>query len=117
MTDNARKLFVNLLDSKPEKDGVLLDYHQSSTGEPRMVFSFRFVTLDELVDDDEAVSLEVNEDGTPKSPREAIDDGKPKLYVHHNALLKVLGATVDVDMENITPILYDREGNEMDPNA
>jgi hypothetical protein len=31
--------------------------------------------------------------------------------------MKVLGATVDVNMENITPILYDREGNIMDPNA
>lgn len=63
-----------------------------------------------------SVSLEVLEDGTPKSPRDAIDDGLPKLYVHHNAFMKVLGATVDVNMEDITPILYDREGNLMDPN-
>jgi hypothetical protein len=46
-----------------------------------------------------------------------MDDGKPKLYVHHNAFLKVLGATVDVDMDTITPVLYDKEGNQMDPNA
>ena len=57
------------------------------------------------------------EDGTPKSPRDSAEDGLPKLYVHHNAFLKVLGATVDVNMENITPILYDKEGNVMDPNA
>ena len=46
-----------------------------------------------------------------------MDDGLPKLYVNHNAFLKVLGATVDIDLEKITPILYDREGNVMDPNA
>jgi hypothetical protein len=63
------------------------------------------------------VSLEVNEDGTPKSPREALGDGLPKFYIHHNGFLKVLGATVDVDADSMTPILYDREGFEMDPNA
>ena len=64
-----------------------------------------------------SVSLELNEDGTPKSPEQSMDDGLPKLYVNHNAFLKVLGATVDIDLEKITPILYDREGNVMDPNA
>jgi hypothetical protein len=61
--------------------------------------------------------LEVSEDGTPKSPEETLGDGKPKLYVNGNAFLKVLGATVDVNMETITPVLYDREGNQMDPNV
>lgn len=61
--------------------------------------------------------MEVNDDGSPKTPAEAVTDGMPKLYVNGNAFLKVLGATVDVDMETITPVLYDREGNRMDPNA
>ena len=117
MTESARELFVKLLESQPDKDGILLDYHQSSSGQPRMVFSFRFVKKDDLHEQDEGITLEVNEDGTPKTPAETWDDGKQKLYVSHNAFLKVLGATVDVDKENITPILYDREGNEMDPNA
>ena len=56
----------------------------------------------------------VDEDGNPKSPQDSFDDGLPKLYVHHNAFMKVLGATVDVDTETITPILYDKEGFEMD---
>jgi hypothetical protein len=63
------------------------------------------------------VSLELLEDGKPKSPEESMNDGLPKLYVHHNAFMKVLSATVDVNLESITPILYDREGNVMDPNA
>jgi hypothetical protein len=63
------------------------------------------------------VSLEVLEDGTPRSPGESADDGLPKLYIHHNAFLKVLGAKLDVDTENVSPILYDREGNLMDPNV
>lgn len=45
-----------------------------------------------------------------------MDDGLPKLFIHHNAFLKVLGVTVDVDTEKISPILYDREGNIVDPN-
>jgi hypothetical protein len=65
----------------------------------------------------DSVSLELLEDGKPKSPRDSIDDGLPKLYIHHNAFLKVLGATLDVNTETISPILYDREGNIMDPNA
>ena len=61
--------------------------------------------------------MELLDDGSPKPPMESIDDGLPKLFVHRDAFLKVLGATVDVNLETITPILYDREGNIMDPNA
>eukprot|EP00957_Ditylum_brightwellii_P202154 15328836-Ditylum_brightwellii.AAC.2 len=67
------------------------------------------------------VSLEVLEDGvTPKPPSESQNDGLPKLYVHHSAFMKVLGSTVDVDIDKsgmFKPILYDREGNMMDPNV
>eukprot|EP00529_Nitzschia_sp_RCC80_P040445 CAMPEP_0113465000 /NCGR_PEP_ID=MMETSP0014_2-20120614/13502_1 /TAXON_ID=2857 /ORGANISM="Nitzschia sp." /LENGTH=86 /DNA_ID=CAMNT_0000357121 /DNA_START=374 /DNA_END=634 /DNA_ORIENTATION=+ /assembly_acc=CAM_ASM_000159 len=86
-----------------------------------MVFSFKFVNNtdddDALTDDDEGVTLEVNEDGTPRTPAETWDDGKPKLYIHRNAFLKVLGATVDVNLDAITPILTDKEGFEIDPSA
>ena len=117
LTDRARTLFQKLLENHPTRDGILLNYNQSSTGEPRMVFSFSFVNEHELDEQDEGVSLEVDADGNPKTPREALDDGLPKLYVHHNAFLKVLGAKVDVDTENLTPILYDKEGFELDANA
>lgn len=117
LTDKARTLFKKLLENQPSRDGILLNYNQSSSGQPRMVFSFSFVSKDELHEQDEGVSLEVDDEGNPKSPREALDDGLPKLYVHHNAFLKVLGATVDVDPEKITPILYDKEGFELDANA
>lgn len=63
------------------------------------------------------VSLELDEEGKPKSPKESLGDGIPKLYVHHNAFLKVLGAKLEVDLKTLTPILYDREGNVMDPNS
>lgn len=117
LTEKARTLFQKLIENHPTKDGILLDYKQSSTGEPRMVFSFSFVSKDELHERDEGVSLEVDEDGTPKSPALALDDGLPKLYIHHNGFLKVLGAKVDVDTENITPVLYDKEGFELDANV
>lgn len=117
LTVKARTLFQKLLQNHPSRDGVLLNYNQSSTGEPRMVFSFSFVSKDEIDPQYEGVSLEVDEDGNPKSPRDSLDDGLPKLYVHHNAFLKVLGATVDVDTEKITPVLFDREGFELDANV
>jgi hypothetical protein len=63
------------------------------------------------------VSLEVLDDGTPRPPDQALKDGLPKLYVQEHAFMKVLGCTLDVDEEQILPILYDREGNLMDPNA
>lgn len=117
LTDKSRGFFRRLLENppRPEIVGVLLNYDQSSSGEPRMVFSFQFVTQDD-VGDAEGVSLEVDADGKPKPPAESWDDGLPKLYVHPNAFLKVLGATVDVDTDKAEPILYDREGNKMDPN-
>ena len=63
-----------------------------------------------------SVSLEVLEDGvTPKSPEDSENDGLPKLYVHHNAFMKVLSCTLDVDEANLIPLLYDREGNKLDP--
>jgi hypothetical protein len=114
-----RKFFKSLLEIAPTEDtiGIMLHYDQSKTGEPRMVFSFGFVTAAELGPDDEAVSLELLEDGTPKKPVDAMNDGLKKLYVSGNAFLKVLGAKLDVDREKLIPILYDREGDLMDPNA
>lgn len=136
LTPKARTFFKSLLEnvaanqsdkstSESEDDpiiGIQLTYSQSTTGEPRMVFGFSFLRSSALHPNDEAVSLEVSvldEDGseTPKSPADALDDGLPKLYVHHDAVLKVLGSTLDVDEERLMPILYDKEGNVMDPNA
>jgi hypothetical protein len=142
LTEQARTFFKALLDNNPQRDGIILNYQQASSGQPRMVFSFGFVNKDQLTDEDEgyvrfswvvvrrivsfsslhlilfdSVSLEVLDDGTPKLPKDSIDDGLPKLYIHHNAFLKVLGATLDVNTETISPLLYDREGNAMDPNA
>ena len=71
------------------------------------------------------VSLEVvtnpetNEEA-PKSPLDSINDGLPKLYIHHSAFLKILGGTLDIQIGSdgsILPIIFDREGNELDPNA
>lgn len=116
LTPKSRKFFKTLLSKRDGAAGIMLRYEQSKT-EPRMIFNFGFVTQEELGVDDEPVSLEVTEDGiTPKSHKESIDDGLQKLYIHHNAFMKVLGATIDMDEDGMTPVLYDREGNVMDPN-
>ena len=131
LTPKARTFFKSLLENVTSNQsnedgnksddaiiGIQLTYSQSTTGEPRMVFGFSFLRASALHPNDEAVSLEVMEDGeTPKPPADALEDGLPKLYVHHDAVLKVLGATLDVDQERLVPILYDKEGNVMDPNA
>jgi hypothetical protein len=117
LTETSRLFFKQLLESRKDAAGILLNYHQSSTGEPRMVFSFDFVKPGELGPDDEGVSLEVMADGSPKPPAQSLNDGLPKLYVHHNAFMKTLGGKVDVDLDTLKLTMYDREGNIMDPNA
>jgi hypothetical protein len=130
LTAAARIFFQKLFSSESLRDGIvgiILDHHQSTSGEPRMVYSFRFVTnADVDASLDEAVPLweEKNErNDDDEQPKDDDADAKQQhqqkksLYVHHNAFLKVLGATLDVDMTTVTPILYDREGNVMDPNA
>lgn len=117
MTPESRLAFKSLLAGAPEEvTGIMLRYGQSLTGEPRMVFSFGYVRVNEVGEEDEGVSLEVLPDGTPKLPSDSQDDGRPKLFVSRDALLKVLGCTVDIG-EDMTPILRDKEGNVMDPNA
>lgn len=119
--------------------GIILKYQQSNTGQPRMVFTFDYVAQNELSDRDEPVSLEIigmqqpsdtesdnhasdaNGDiiltEIPKPPQESYNDGLPKLYIHQHAFMKVLGCTIDIDTKNFSPILYDKEGNQLDPNA
>jgi len=55
LTEKARTFFRSLLktNKKPSVAGIILNYHQSSTGEPRMVFSFDFVESTQLSPDDE----------------------------------------------------------------
>ena len=118
----ARKFFIQLLKQPPRPSicGIRLNYKQAASGEPRMVFSFEFVTREQLTDVDEAIPLELDDDNDDKERKskhsESNPDTLPKLYVSGSAFLKVLGSTVDVD-KNFLPILYDREGNRMDPNA
>lgn len=92
-----------------------------------MVFTFKFVAESDIDRSlDEGVSLELIDERdsstgqvvkVPKPPSESQNDTLPKLYVHRDAFLKVLGSTVDVDIDSLALILYDREGNTMDPNA
>jgi len=128
LTSRARTFCRELLEntSNPEIGGIMLRFQQSASGEPRMVFSFDFIMARDLGSDDEGVSLEVLEDGTPTPPIESMNDGKRKLYLHQSAILKVMGGTLDIaerddgsgkDTKVIAPIMYDKEGNEMDPNA
>lgn len=131
LTPSSRTFFKNILtqklanissddndsDDKKKITGIMLNFQQSLTGQPRMVFTFEFVAQEDLDENDEGVSLEILSDGvTPKPPSESISDGLPKLYIHHHAFMKVLGATIDLREDGFTPYLIDREGNEMDPN-
>ncbi|KAL7448840.1 hypothetical protein ACHAWC_002370 [Mediolabrus comicus] len=123
LTPKARDIFRKLIDAT-SSEGIILKYEMSSQHALRMAFKFDLVkdAKKELSFDDEGVSLEVLEDGiTPKPPADSWNDGLPKLYIHHAAFMKVLGGKLDVKMNTETgdliPLLFDREGNEMDPNA
>lgn len=120
LSPKSRQYFKFLISQKEEGEekivGIMLRYQQSKNS-PTMVFNFDFVTQSQIGMRDEPVSLEVLEDGvTPKSPQDSIQDGLQKLYIQENAFMKVLGATIDLDEETFTPVLFDREGNPMDPN-
>ncbi|KAL7481355.1 hypothetical protein ACHAW6_007038 [Cyclotella cf. meneghiniana] len=123
LTPEARETFRKLI-AATKSEGILLRYEISSQHALRMAFKFDLIkdAKKELTWDDEGVSLEVLEDGiTPKPPVESWNDNLPKLYIHHGAFMKVLGATLDVEFNSETgelkPKLFDREGYEMDPNA
>jgi hypothetical protein len=53
MTDQARTFFKKILENNPDKAGIMLNYQQASSGQPRMVFSFDFVSKDGLSATDE----------------------------------------------------------------
>lgn len=123
LTPKARDLFKKMI-AATASEGIILKYEISSQHTLRMAFKFDLIkdANAELTDQDEGVSLEVLEDGvTPKLPSESWDDNLPKLYIHHAAFMKVLGGTLDVDFNpetgDMTPKLFNREGQEMDPNA
>jgi len=107
---------------RPNNVGILLNFHQLQSGKPHMIFSFTFVTQDKLqLPEDhmaEGISLEVVPSNSmmdlvaptmvPKPPTKSWNDGLPKLYIHQNGLLKVLGATIDIQPNNPADfILYD----------
>ena len=52
LTTKARDFFQKLLKANPDKVGVLLNYHQSSDGTPRMVFSFQFIDDETSLEND-----------------------------------------------------------------
>mmetsp|Transcript_5200 Transcript_5200/g.9188 ORF Transcript_5200/g.9188 Transcript_5200/m.9188 type:complete len:217 (-) Transcript_5200:73-723(-) len=123
LTPKSRDIFQKII-AATGSEGIMLKYEMSTQHALRMAFKFDLIkdAKKELDDQDEGVSLEVLEDGvTPKPPSESMDDNLPKLYVHHAAFMKVLGGTIDVDFDSktgdLTPKLFDREGNVMDPNA
>jgi hypothetical protein len=53
MTEQARAFFVALLEKNPDKTGIMINFDQASSGQPRMVYSFDFVTKEELSPQDE----------------------------------------------------------------
>mmetsp|Transcript_4064 Transcript_4064/g.6731 ORF Transcript_4064/g.6731 Transcript_4064/m.6731 type:complete len:224 (-) Transcript_4064:581-1252(-) len=123
LTPKAREIFRKLIEATGS-EGIKLKYEMSSQHALRMAFKFDLIkdAKTELSFDDEGVSLEVLDDGvTPKPPAESWNDDLPKLYIDSGAFMKVLGGKLDVKVNpetgDIIPLLFDREGNEMDPNA
>eukprot|EP00588_Corethron_pennatum_P008013 CAMPEP_0194294984 /NCGR_PEP_ID=MMETSP0169-20130528/52311_1 /TAXON_ID=218684 /ORGANISM="Corethron pennatum, Strain L29A3" /LENGTH=168 /DNA_ID=CAMNT_0039044047 /DNA_START=27 /DNA_END=533 /DNA_ORIENTATION=- len=109
VTDAARAHFLQLLQYAPgDGDSLLLCHRTSSDHIGRFVYSFDFISPED-VDARQPPKMEFVQ---------LKDEGDRRLYVDDDSLMKVLGATVDVESEDgmLVPSLFDREGNLMDPN-
>lgn len=103
LSKNARQVFEMMLKGDNNREAVQISYQQSKDG-LQMVFSFNFLHQSEV---------EMVESRSPPDEYATIfadDSIHYKLYVHPNALMKVIGATVDVDIESMNFSLQDKEG-------
>ena len=103
LSENARQVFEMMLKGDNNREAVQIGYQQSKDG-LQMVFSFNFLNQSEV---------EMVESRCPPDEYATIfedDFIHYKLYVHPNALMKVIGATVDVDTESMKFSLQDEEG-------
>jgi hypothetical protein len=124
ITPKARTILKQIINITKSR-GILLKYEISSHHALRMAFKFvliKDISTEINTNTDEGISLEVLDDGiTPKSPTDSYHDNLPKLYISQTAFMKVLGGTLDVDINvdtgDMIPRLVDREGHDMDPNA
>ena len=124
ITPKARTILKQIINIT-KSHVILLKYVISSQHALRMAFKFvliKDISTEINTNTDEGISLEVLDDGiTPKSPSDSYNDNLPKLYISQNAFMKVLGGTLDVDINvetgDMIPRLVDREGHDMDPNA
>ena len=112
VTPNATKFFCHILDSKKalgveDVVAVQLGYRQSVSS-PAMVYTFDFL------DNSDIFACKTRR---PPDEYTELDKGKGYLlYVHPNALMKVLGATVDVDLDTLQFLLKDEEGHLLVPD-
>ncbi len=105
LSESARHAFEMMLKDGNNYEAVQVGYQQSKDG-LNMVFSFNFLCQSEV---------EIVESRSPPDEYTTIFADKSasinyKLYVHPNALMKVMGATVDIDIETMEFRLLDGEG-------
>ena len=105
LSESARNSFEMMLKGDNNHQAVQVGYQQSKDG-LHMVFSFNFLCQSEV---------EVVESRSPPDEYATIfaDESASihyKLYVHPNALMKVMGASVDIDIETMEFHLQDEEG-------
>ena len=98
-----------LFSASPTSSGIVLKLSHSTSGQPRMVYSFDFISPAQLED------LEIEGHGEAVALT-ASEFPNKTLYVHQTAFMKVLSATLDFDAEKSELYLQDKEGNAMDPN-
>ena len=105
LSESAKNAFEMMLEDGNNYEAVQIGYQQSKDG-LNMVFSFNFLSQSEV---------EIVESRSPPDEYTTIfaDESASinyKLYVHPNALMKVMGATVDIDIETMEFRLLDGEG-------
>jgi hypothetical protein len=110
LSENAKKTFKLMLESNSNCKAIQIGYRQS---EDTLGMTYTFDMLD-------GEGVELAESRRPPDEFTTIYEDKEsnikyRCYVHPHALMKVMGATIEVDLDTVEFKLLDKEGFLLEP--
>eukprot|EP00943_MAST-04B_sp_MAST-4B-sp1_P000667 g667.t1 len=110
LSENAKQMFHLMLESNSNYKAIQIGYRQS---EDTLGMTYTFDMLD-------GEGVEQAESRRPPDEFTTIYEDKEKnikyrCYVHPHALMKVMGATIEVDLDTVEFKLLDEEGFLLEP--
>ena len=103
VSTKASDFFQSLVASNESAVAIRVGYKQSK-GSLSMVYSFDFMG-----------KADVDEAESRRPPDERLKLDSCSVYIDPSALMKVMGATVDVDLDSFKVQLLDPEGHPLEP--